>query len=721
MILKGNNMNAEIQTLTRADESPQPCELTRRSVLRLSGLTGAGVLAPGLLAACWGDSDTNYEATIADARAAITQALADTDTPAISVALIDRERVIWAEAFGVIDKTSRAAPTTDTLFCIGSCSKMLATIATMMLVERGQVELDAPLLRYLPTFRMASPEYTQVTVRMLLNHSSGFPGADYRGIFRTSPFSGYAEQVMQTLATARLKHAPGEMSVYCNDGFTMLEPLIKAISGKSYAQFVTDEIFAPLGMKRSSYALQAFAAGSYASAYDGTTKLPQEFTLAYASGGLCTTPTEMARIARMFLGGGQLDGVRILEAATLREMARNQTLTQALQPVTISDGFGLGWDGVRQGGLAAVGVTAWHKNGGTAVYGSNFVVAPDEGLALMITGSSTDYDHGALAERILLQALVERRRIAAMPTPLPAIALPEAMPSTAQLAAIEGIYAQYLGMVRIQVAADRTLSISSTKQGAWAAPTTGWKLRNDGTFSTDADPNMSYQSASALGESYLTGRTAVGHYRVQFTIAQKLAPEPTLSKAWLARLEQTWLAVNEPADSFMWLFGSSPTLTLDAAPDLPGYLLVSAEVIEQQNQITNASVSDSATRMCLKIPGAKSRDLNALIVESRAGEEWMHLSSSVFRPAQSVPELAVGTTTVAIGSEGFAEWRALRAGAAALPIALSGATAWRLYDAGFQCLDSGTASASATLPAGTGIAYLMLFGTANTSITVRLG
>ena len=204
-------------------------------------------------------------------------------------------------------------------------------IAAMILVERGKLELDVPLLRYLPTFRMASPEYTQVTVRMLLNHSSGFPGADYRGIFRTSPFSGYAEQVMAALATARLKHLPGEMSVYCNDGFTMLEPLIKAVTGKSYAQFVTDEILAPLGMKRSSYALQAFAAGSYATGYDGTTQLPQEYTLAYASGGLYTTPTEMARIARMLLSGGQLDGVRILQAATLTEMARNQTLAQALK------------------------------------------------------------------------------------------------------------------------------------------------------------------------------------------------------------------------------------------------------------------------------------------------------------------------------------------------------------------------------------------------------
>ena len=224
-----------------------------------------------------------------------------------------------------------------------------------------------------------------------------------------------------------------------------------------------------------------------------------------------------------------------------------------------------------------------------------------------------------------------------------------------------------------------------------------------------------------MGESYLTGRTAVGHYLVQFTTAQKLTAKPPVSSVWLARLQQTWLVVNEPADSFMWLFGFSPKLTLAAAPDLPGYLLVSAEVIEEQNQITDASGSDSATRMCLRIPGASSRDLNALTVESRAGEEWMHLGSSVFRPAQSLPLLAAGATNIAIGSDGFAEWRAVQAGPAPLPIAISGATAWHLYDLDFKLLASGTASGQATLAVGTQLAYLMLFGAASTAISVHLG
>lgn len=74
-----------------------------------------------------------------------------------SVALVDGERVVWREAFGLVDRATQAAATPATRFAIGSVSKVVAALATMILVERQLVELDAPLVRYLPEFRMASP------------------------------------------------------------------------------------------------------------------------------------------------------------------------------------------------------------------------------------------------------------------------------------------------------------------------------------------------------------------------------------------------------------------------------------------------------------------------------------------------------------------------------------------------------------------------------------
>ncbi len=94
---------------------------------------------------------------------------------------------MWAQSFGLADVEARRAPSQTTMFGIGSVSKMFATVAIMQLVERGLVDIDAPLVRYLPSFRMADPRFADITVRMLLDHSSGLPGATYRNVQATSP------------------------------------------------------------------------------------------------------------------------------------------------------------------------------------------------------------------------------------------------------------------------------------------------------------------------------------------------------------------------------------------------------------------------------------------------------------------------------------------------------------------------------------------------------
>lgn len=214
-----------------------PQSPTRRELFRLAGAAGLGIVAPNLLLGCSGGTGApgpTYEATLAAARNEMRAAIRNPALPSISAALVDGERIIWAEACGKIDKAG-TAPTTETMFGVASVSKMFATIAAMILVDRGLVQLDAPFVKYVTDFRMASPEYAQITVRMLLSHSSGFPGSEYRDAITVAPFPGYLNEVRQTMTLLRLKHAPGEMAVYCNDGFTMIELLVAAMTGKPYA------------------------------------------------------------------------------------------------------------------------------------------------------------------------------------------------------------------------------------------------------------------------------------------------------------------------------------------------------------------------------------------------------------------------------------------------------------------------------------------------------
>src|SRR5207248_7052604 len=118
-------------------------------------------------------------------------------------------------------------------------------------------------------------------------------------------------QALQTLSMSRLKAPPGYMSVYCNDGFTITEALIEAMSGKSYVQFVQDEILTPLGMANTRYPLSAFPPGSYAKAYVKVAAKPQEFVNPLASGAVYSTADHIARIAMMFLNGGTVGTARI--------------------------------------------------------------------------------------------------------------------------------------------------------------------------------------------------------------------------------------------------------------------------------------------------------------------------------------------------------------------------------------------------------------------------
>ena len=182
-----------------------------------------------------GIANLTYSQTLQEAQSAAQEILSQGVVTSLGVALVTADRLVWTTNFGFADLDKKQAPSATTRFGIGSTSKMFAAAAVMQLVERGLVELDAPMVRYVPSFRMADPRYTNITVRMLLNHASGLPGTNARDIFTFQPMPGYADHVLAALAEERLKAAPGYMAVYCNDGFTLVEILVKAMTGQSYA------------------------------------------------------------------------------------------------------------------------------------------------------------------------------------------------------------------------------------------------------------------------------------------------------------------------------------------------------------------------------------------------------------------------------------------------------------------------------------------------------
>jgi hypothetical protein len=324
----------------------------------------------------------------------------------------------------------------------------------------------------------------------------------------------------------------------------------------------------------------------------------------------------------------------------------------------------------------------------------------------------------------LLRALAEKGRIAAFPAPLAALASPVATVPAGVSEAAEGVYANYASIVRIRKDSDGsliTLRLGPDGFGPGIAPL---RYRSDGWFTADSTPLSSYRALRDGSRQYLVQRAAagVGHYFDQQAYMERVqAPGTPLSAAWGKRVGSSWLLVNESPDSHVDQILGTRRFSLVAIPELPGLVIAWQSGDTPAPIVLDPSGSDTTARMMLVIPAMNGRDLNDLDIVNQGGEEWLRWGDSLHRPQATVPLLSAGArTVVSIGIEGYAEWRALQAGAAPVQLSISGASAWRLYSANFQLLSSGAAGGPAMLPPGTGVAYLILFGAVNTSIAVGL-
>ena len=674
-----------------------------------------------LFTGCSSDSgnDFTYSATIAEGRAAVSEVIEETGAVSISVALVDGDGVIWSEAFGSADRDAGMDATADTLYGACSISKIIATVAVMILVDQGEVALDEPVTTYVPDFSMPLDErYQDITARMLLNHSSGLPGYD-PGSVTSDPFPEYAAQMLDGLTYQRLLYEPGTISAYNNDGFTMVENLVKAVTGEDYPDFVRQRVLEPLGMSSSQFQDVPLDAGSYARAYNGESLWPLYSFNVYASGGLYSTPEELSRVAMMLINEGVYGGGRILSASSVAAMAQDQRLG-SFNPVPCDESrYGLGWDTVAQPGLAAVGVTAWQKTGDiSGIYGSNMVVVPEENLGVVIFGASgavaTTFgsSHAVrIANRILLRALVERGRISEMPDPLSSTPLPLQAVTQEEKDTYPGIYASSMGICRLSYEADDALTLEVFSPD-WTPTYVNLRLRSDGWYAADSDPTTALRLLTRAGRSYiaLRQRGASDHYSYTALSGQLLDDKPPLSAAWDARLAETWLPVNKDLSVHFPVKNEAPGLRLSTITGLTGYL--------QGNKILGDMTPASDDRLDGKflIVPDNVRGLEDAAIETWDGQEWLRLGSYLYRPLSGVPLLAAGPTTVTIGGDGFAEWLGLPSSGA---LSIIGSAFWFLYDAEVTEIDSGTGSVDLSL-LGAGAKYLLLCGETGTEITLGL-
>ena len=188
-------------------------------------------------------------------RASIRKQLVETQTPSIAVAVARDGKIIWEQGFGWADREKRIAADEHTMYSLASISKPITATGLMTLVAAGKVNLDRPVNDYLGAAKLRARvgDAAQATVRRVANHSSGLP-LHYQFFYADEPFR--PPSMDETiLRYGNLVTAPGENYQYSNLGFGILDHVIARASGRSYEDFMREEVFLKLGLTHTSVAI----------------------------------------------------------------------------------------------------------------------------------------------------------------------------------------------------------------------------------------------------------------------------------------------------------------------------------------------------------------------------------------------------------------------------------------------------------------------------------
>ena len=296
-----------------------------------SGARVGAVQAPaGEVATATGRPSARAVTALRDSvQALLDRARADSAFPGAFVIVGNRDSVLASYGVGSLDWLPSPAPDANTLWDMASLTKVVGmTSALMLLTEAGKVDLDAPVQRYLPEFR--GPNKERVTVRHLLTHSSGMPA--WRPLYKetTSPDEARALAVATALDTL-----PGVRMVYSDLGAIILGQIVERVSGERLDQYLARHVFAPLGMTSTQYRPGADLLARIApTEFDpwrqrqlrGEVHDENAFSLGgiSAHAGLFSSAHDVARLTRMYLNGGTLDGVRFVRPETIRRFTTVQ-------------------------------------------------------------------------------------------------------------------------------------------------------------------------------------------------------------------------------------------------------------------------------------------------------------------------------------------------------------------------------------------------------------
>lgn len=314
------------------------------------------------------------------------QSLVDTaNIPGIAMAITLGDSIVHMRAFGMANKATGKRLETFHNFHIASISKTFTATAVMHLAENGQLNIDEPLTKYLSYFRMKDPRYTRISIKQLLNHTSGMPDVDDYEWEKAVNDPGAAERYTRTLKDSVLISEPGREYHYSNIAFDIMAALIAKVSGEAFESYVMKYILLPLDMNNSSFIYSEIDPSRRTSPHINR---PAEVAKVYPynrmhapSSTMNTNVEELAHWAIMNLHNGSYRGRQIIRPATHRQMMAPTFLTNKERNVSV----GLSWFSYPYRGSTNI-----EHGGSDTGYRTMLTLIPDKQLGIVLLCNHED-------------------------------------------------------------------------------------------------------------------------------------------------------------------------------------------------------------------------------------------------------------------------------------------------------------------------------------------
>ncbi|RRJ67371.1 class A beta-lactamase-related serine hydrolase [Paenibacillus oralis] len=575
----------------------------------------------------------------------------------VQYAIRDEGKVVLSGGLGVAEDGSREPISKDTMFGIGSVSKMYVTAAAMMLVDSGKIDIDRPLTDYIPDFKMADERYKRITPRMLMNHSAGLYGSHYKnsmllGDNDTENF----DTLLENLRSERLKSDPGEYSVYANDGFQLLQLLVERVSGMSYSEFLARNVSGPLELTSTKTPLDVFDRDRLApTRFPGIQgELPPENANVVGTGGIYSTAEELTLFSEVLTG----ERPKLLSKALASAMQNPEYRKGVwVEDETNTFGYGLGWDSVDLAPFGDYGIKAVTKGGDTIVYHSALIALPEENISIaLLTSGGSSIMNTAAASNILLVYLKETGGIADI-LPDKTFEAPVKMDPPDGLQAYSGLYGNVGSTLHVTIE-NGEVELPGLLSGMIPAQTYVYTGEEEFT-GVDGRTVISFDEQTN-GHTYIRVKTylefpGLGQSVMAYYEYQKLDENPldkTVAEAWTEREGRTYYALDEKINSLFYL--SPSVLTKTIGLDKEGGYANGTKITDEDHAVNVA-----------EIPVMNGRDAFDLDFFRQDGTEYLRADGRTYTAETALaPISGAAASIVTIPDTGYVRWYKIGAEAA---------------------------------------------------------